>query len=230
MEIKHESRGLPWWLSSKESTFQCRRYRFNPWSQQIPHAAEHLRPRATIIEPVNLWEFPHIWRVSVYLWPLTLWLHYDNVQAKWWVSVILVQDAGYANLTHSTMREILPSIIWPPTCEKNTNHKLEHNMNHIKLLISHCYFHAALCDLIRFCFTSVNVNSHSWIFFYKVYADSTIEITSLFLCFYFIFYWRVIALQNFVVFCQTSTWISHRYTYIPSSLNLSPIFLPIPPL
>ena len=27
-------------------------------------------------------------------------------------------------------------------------------------------------------------------------------------------YWRIIALHNFVVFCQTSTWISHRYTYI----------------
>ena len=37
-------------------------------------------------------------------------------------------------------------------------------------------------------------------------------------------------LQNFVVFCQSSTWISHRYTYIPSLLNLSPISLPIPPL
>ena len=34
------------------------------------------------------------------------------------------------------------------------------------------------------------------------------------------FYWRIIALQNFVVFCQTSTWITHRYTYIPSLLNL----------
>ena len=31
-----------------------------------------------------------------------------------------------------------------------------------------------------------------------------------------LFYWRIIALQNFVVFCQTSTWLSHRYTYIPS--------------
>ena len=30
------------------------------------------------------------------------------------------------------------------------------------------------------------------------------------------FNWRIITLQNFVVFCQTSTWISHRYTYIPS--------------
>ena len=39
-----------------------------------------------------------------------------------------------------------------------------------------------------------------------------------------------LALQNFVVFCQTSTWISHRYTYIPSLLNLPPIFLSISPL
>ena len=38
------------------------------------------------------------------------------------------------------------------------------------------------------------------------------------------------AFQNFVVFCQTSTWIKHRYTYIPSLLNLPPISLPIPPL
>jgi len=47
---------------------------------------------------------------------------------------------------------------------------------------------------------------------------------------YLIFYWRIIALQNFVVFCQTSTWINHRYTYIPSLLKLPPISLPIPPL
>ena len=40
---------------------------------------------------------------------------------------------------------------------------------------------------------------------------------------YFFLNWRIIALQNFVVFCQTSTWISHRYTYIPSLLNLPPI-------
>ena len=41
-----------------------------------------------------------------------------------------------------------------------------------------------------------------------------------------IFYWRIIILHNFAVFCQTSTWISHRYTYIPSLLNLSPISHP----
>ena len=46
----------------------------------------------------------------------------------------------------------------------------------------------------------------------------------------FTFYWRTIVLQDFVVFCQTSTWISHKYTYTPSLLNLPPISLPIPPL
>ena len=30
-----------------------------------------------------------------------------------------------------------------------------------------------------------------------------------------IFNWRVVPLQNVAVFCQTSTWISHRYTCIP---------------
>ena len=44
----------------------------------------------------------------------------------------------------------------------------------------------------------------------------------------FFYYWRITALQNFVVFCQTSTWISHRYTYILSLLNLPPISRPIP--
>ena len=43
----------------------------------------------------------------------------------------------------------------------------------------------------------------------------------------FIFYWRIIALQNFVLFCQTSKWISHRYTYA-SLFNLPPISLPTP--
>ena len=33
---------------------------------------------------------------------------------------------------------------------------------------------------------------------------------------FFNFNWKVIALPNFVVFCQISTWISHRYTYVSS--------------
>ena len=33
------------------------------------------------------------------------------------------------------------------------------------------------------------------------------------------FNWRIIALKNFVVFCQTSTWISRRCAYVPSLLK-----------
>ena len=36
--------------------------------------------------------------------------------------------------------------------------------------------------------------------------------------FYLFFNLRIIALQNFVAFCQISTWISHRYTYIPCEM------------
>ena len=43
-----------------------------------------------------------------------------------------------------------------------------------------------------------------------------------------VFNWRMIALQNFAVFCQTSKWINHRCTAISSLLKLPPISLPIP--
>ena len=43
---------------------------------------------------------------------------------------------------------------------------------------------------------------------------------------YLFFNWRMTALQNFVVFCQLSTLISHRYSYVPSLLNLPPTPLP----
>ena len=42
--------------------------------------------------------------------------------------------------------------------------------------------------------------------------------------FYLCFNWRIIALQNCVGFCQTSTWISHRCTYV-LSLKEGNIFL-----
>ena len=42
----------PWWPSGKESACQCRRHRFDPWSGEIPHAAEQLSPGATPPEPV----------------------------------------------------------------------------------------------------------------------------------------------------------------------------------
>ena len=49
---------------------------------------------------------------------------------------------------------------------------------------------------------------------------------SLFLKEVFTFTCRVIALQYCVGFCHTSTWISHRYTYVPSLLNLPPTSRP----
>ena len=34
--VKIVVQGLPWWLSGKESTCQCRRHRFDPWVMKIP--------------------------------------------------------------------------------------------------------------------------------------------------------------------------------------------------
>ena len=34
--LVNQIQGLPWWLSIKESTCQCRRYRLNPWVRKIP--------------------------------------------------------------------------------------------------------------------------------------------------------------------------------------------------
>jgi len=42
--------GLLWWLSGKESTCQCRRHRFNPWSRKTPHCC-----RATKTVHHNCW-------------------------------------------------------------------------------------------------------------------------------------------------------------------------------
>ena len=42
---------------------------------------------------------------------------------------------------------------------------------------------------------------------------------------WFILKWRIIALQCCIHFCHTSTWISHRYTYLPFLLNLLPSLL-----
>ena len=46
--------GLPWWLSGKESSCQCRRHRFNPWFGKTPQATEQLSQCVTTTEPV-LW-------------------------------------------------------------------------------------------------------------------------------------------------------------------------------
>ena len=35
ISLQHQG-GLPWWLSGKESTCQCRRHEFDPWVRKIP--------------------------------------------------------------------------------------------------------------------------------------------------------------------------------------------------
>ena len=50
--VKRQGRGLPWWLSDKESACQCRRHRFPPWSGKIAHAVEQLSPFTIAIESV----------------------------------------------------------------------------------------------------------------------------------------------------------------------------------
>ena len=49
--IKGKQR-IPWWLSGKESTCQCRRQRFDPRSRKISHTVEQLSLCATTTEPV----------------------------------------------------------------------------------------------------------------------------------------------------------------------------------
>ena len=48
--------------------------------------------------------------------------------------------------------------------------------------------------------------------------------------FVFFFNWRIIALQYWIGFCHTSTWLNHRHTYAPSRLTLPPTSHPFPPL
>ena len=76
-----------------------------------------------------------------------------------------------------------------------------------------------------------------WFYLYILFPPEMVykiqnigSVVALFLKKLLYFYWRIIALQNFAIFCQTSTWISHKYTYILSLLKLPPISLPIPPL
>ena len=47
---------------------------------------------------------------------------------------------------------------------------------------------------------------------------------------FFIFNWRMIALQYWFDFCHTAAWISYRCTYVPSLLNLPPTSHPCLPL
>ena len=45
-----------------------------------------------------------------------------------------------------------------------------------------------------------------------------------------VFNWRITALQYCVGFWHTTVWISHKYTYVPSLLNLPSLPHPVSPL
>ena len=61
--FKEEKSGLPWWLSGKESTCQCRGHGFSPWSRKIPHEAPVSRDCAPQQEkPHNAKSSHHDWR------------------------------------------------------------------------------------------------------------------------------------------------------------------------
>ena len=74
--------------------------------------------------------------------------------------------------------------------------------------------------------TSHSLLSSSVPFFSIPYICINIT-SSLLIIKYLVFNWRIIALQYCFGFCQTSTWISHRYTYVPSLLNLPPYPTPL---
>ena len=50
--LNYQKRGLPCWLSGKESACQCRRHELDLWSGKISHAVEQLSQCASTIESV----------------------------------------------------------------------------------------------------------------------------------------------------------------------------------
>ena len=52
LTFKEASRGLPWWLSGKESTCRYRKHGFNLWSGKMPNTVEQLSPHIITTEPV----------------------------------------------------------------------------------------------------------------------------------------------------------------------------------
>ena len=54
-------------------------------------------------------------------------------------------------------------------------------------------------------------------------TEGSVEVQFLFFFDVLIFNWRITALPYWVGFCHSSTWISHRYTYVLCLLNLPPI-------
>ena len=78
--------------------------------------------------------------------------------------------------------------------------------------LPYCLLGCCLCAYKTCCGANHSLFTHSFkkIFFFFIK---------------FVFNWRIIALQCCVNSCHTSTWISHKYTYVPSFLNSPSTFL-----
>ena len=61
--------GLPWWLSGKESAWQCRRHGFDPWFGKIPCALEQLRSCTALLGSALKPENCTCWSPCAW-WPL----------------------------------------------------------------------------------------------------------------------------------------------------------------
>ena len=102
----------------------------------------------------------------------------------------------------------------------------------IRLLVFSFY-----CRVLRviyiFCI-QLFVRNIIWKYFLRAYVSLLNSFSSVFwkarvFCVFF-FNWRIIALHYCVGFCHTTVWISHKYTQVPSRLNLSLTPHPISPL
>ena len=129
--------------------------------------------------------------------------------------------------------ELTSKLILFLLCISTSSYKLAPAAKIVSLLCS-CLSHRPVLIHIRQCSLHVSTLFLTYFKLNNIYMCTCICIYFTFhLCSYFLFFkffWRIIALQNFVVFCQTSSWIYHRYTCIPSLLNIPPISCPISPL
>ena len=85
--------------------------------------------------------------------------------------------------------------------------------------------HSSLCNTIGLCCLSI-LCIIVYIWFKWIYCNY-IVLLSIFIFAALFFNWRITALQNCVVFCQTSVRIGHRYTHVPPSWG--PLPPPSPP-
>ena len=53
LNVSNNNLGLPWWLSGKGSTSQCRRYKFNPWVGE-----DTLEKKMATRSSILAWELP----------------------------------------------------------------------------------------------------------------------------------------------------------------------------